>query len=176
VPADWVNFVAAVKDLYPGCEGDDWYCRADLQYLVQEYRTKPMQSQQDLGAYRCKFLKVASLLIATRKLSDTERDDLFLRGFPPEVEGKIWHHLSVVKSDLHPDNPYPIADTNNAAKFLLTGSVFRSSFQSPLLTPATSAPPRQPYHQMLQTYMNFPRFLPIFPDFLERLSHLAPIY
>jgi hypothetical protein len=23
---------------------------------------------------------------------------------------------------------------------------------------------------------NFPRFLPIFPDFLERLSHLAPIY
>jgi hypothetical protein len=78
VPADWVNFVTAVKDLYPGCEGDDQYCRADLQYLVQEYCTKPMQSQQDLGEYRCKFLKVASLLIATRKLSDTERDDLSL--------------------------------------------------------------------------------------------------
>jgi hypothetical protein len=29
---------------------------------------------------------------------------------------------------------------------------------------------------MLQTHINFPRFLPIFPDFLEQLSHLAPIY
>jgi hypothetical protein len=35
-----------------------------------------MQSQQDLGEYRRKFLKVASLLIAIRKLSNTERDDL----------------------------------------------------------------------------------------------------
>jgi hypothetical protein len=25
--------------------------------------------------------------------------------------------------------------------------------------------------QLLQTHINFPRFLPIFPDFLERLSH-----
>jgi hypothetical protein len=30
--------------------------------------------------------------------------------------------------------------------------------------------------QVLQTHINFPRFLPIFPDFLEQLSHLAPIY
>jgi hypothetical protein len=29
---------------------------------------------------------------------------------------------------------------------------------------------------LLQTHINFPRFLPIFPNFLERLSHLAPIY
>jgi hypothetical protein len=29
---------------------------------------------------------------------------------------------------------------------------------------------------VLQTHINFPKFLPIFPDFLERLSHLAPIY
>jgi hypothetical protein len=29
---------------------------------------------------------------------------------------------------------------------------------------------------VLQTHINCPRFLPIFPDFLEQLSHLAPIY
>jgi hypothetical protein len=29
---------------------------------------------------------------------------------------------------------------------------------------------------LLLTYINFPRFLPIFPDFLEQLSHSAPIY
>jgi hypothetical protein len=27
---------------------------------------------------------------------------------------------------------------------------------------------------LLQTHINFPRFLPIFPDFLERLSHFSP--
>jgi hypothetical protein len=31
-------------------------------------------------------------------------------------------------------------------------------------------------HEVLQTHINFPRFLPILPDFLEQLSHLAPIY
>jgi hypothetical protein len=31
-------------------------------------------------------------------------------------------------------------------------------------------------YMVLQTHINFPRFPPIFPDFLERLSHLAPIY
>jgi hypothetical protein len=35
--------------------------------------------------------------------------------------------LSVVKPDLHLDNPYPLADTITAAKFLLTGSTFRST-------------------------------------------------
>ena len=29
---------------------------------------------------------------------------------------------------------------------------------------------------LLQIHINFPRFLPIFPDFLEWLSHLAPMY
>ena len=29
----------------------------------------------------------------------------------------------------------------------------------------------QPVEYLLQTHINFPRFLPIFPDFLERLSH-----
>jgi hypothetical protein len=34
----------------------------------------------------------------------------------------------------------------------------------------------EPEWSVLQTHINFPRFLTIFPDFLERLSHLAPIY
>ena len=34
----------------------------------------------------------------------------------------------------------------------------------------------QSSHRLLQTHINFPRFLPIFPDFLVQLSHLAPIY
>ncbi|KIO00093.1 hypothetical protein M404DRAFT_29913 [Pisolithus tinctorius Marx 270] len=39
---DWDAFIVAVKGLYPGCEGDNCYCCTDLQYLIEEYQSKPM--------------------------------------------------------------------------------------------------------------------------------------
>ncbi|KIO09534.1 hypothetical protein M404DRAFT_22032 [Pisolithus tinctorius Marx 270] len=39
---NWDAFVVTVKGLYPGCEGDNHYCHTDLQYLVEEYQSKPM--------------------------------------------------------------------------------------------------------------------------------------
>ena len=62
--ADWAGFVAATKKLYPGCEGANWYCRADIQYLIGDYHTKAMRSQDDLGEYTRKFTKFAAILIA----------------------------------------------------------------------------------------------------------------
>ena len=50
-PPDWANFTRAVKKLYPGCEGANWYCQADIQYLVQEFRAKLMHTLEDLGEY-----------------------------------------------------------------------------------------------------------------------------
>jgi len=51
-PADWDAFVAAVKKLYSGCKGANHYCRADIQYLVQEYRAKLMRTMEDLSEYQ----------------------------------------------------------------------------------------------------------------------------
>ncbi|KIJ07701.1 hypothetical protein PAXINDRAFT_19133 [Paxillus involutus ATCC 200175] len=59
VPANWANFVTAVKQLYPGCEGADRYYRSDLHNLVQEYCVKPMKNREELGEYHRKFQKVA---------------------------------------------------------------------------------------------------------------------
>ena len=95
----------------------------------------------------------------TGKLSETERNDLFLRGFPKEVEERIHHRLSIIKSDLHPDDPYPMADVLTAAKFLLTGSAYRSALPDPLssqsqrgsaayLRPYVPAPAYQPATQL----------------------------
>ncbi|OJA19498.1 hypothetical protein AZE42_14142, partial [Rhizopogon vesiculosus] len=42
---DYEKFVKAVKALYPGCENDKQYMRADLEFLVTEQATKSMQSQ-----------------------------------------------------------------------------------------------------------------------------------
>ncbi|KIK76911.1 hypothetical protein PAXRUDRAFT_17860 [Paxillus rubicundulus Ve08.2h10] len=128
---NWDAFVAAVKDLYPGCEGGNRYCRADLQYLVQDYCSKPMRSQDDLGEYRRRFLKISAPLIANKKLADTERDTFFLDGFPRAVANWVRHRLSIIRADLHPDNTYPIEDVIEAAKFLLTGAALRELLARP---------------------------------------------
>ncbi|KIO04673.1 hypothetical protein M404DRAFT_26136 [Pisolithus tinctorius Marx 270] len=123
---DWDAFVAAVKGLYPGCEGDNHYCHTDLQYLVKEYQSKPMQNQDNLGEYQWKFAKISALLIKTKKLAETERDSMFLNSFPRAIADCICHCLSIVCTDLHPDDPYPLAEVVKATKFLLTGSALCS--------------------------------------------------
>ena len=75
---DWDDFVNQVKELYPGCEGSNCFCRVDLHYLVQDSWMASMCSQEDLGEYRHKFTKISSHLVDTGKLSETKWNDLFL--------------------------------------------------------------------------------------------------
>ena len=109
-PLDWANFAQAVKKLYPSCEGANRYCQANIQYLVQEFQAKLMCTLEDLGEYQCKFLKIVQILINSRKLSDLDRDTLFLSGLPADLETQVRQHLLITKSTHHPSNPYPIAD------------------------------------------------------------------
>ncbi|KIJ15053.1 hypothetical protein PAXINDRAFT_12312, partial [Paxillus involutus ATCC 200175] len=147
---DWDAFVVAVKDLYPGCEGADHYCHADLQYLVQDYRAKAMRSQDELGEYRRKFMKISAPLIANKKLADTERDAFFLDGFPRAIADRVRHRLSIIRADLHPDEAYPMEDVMDAAKFLLTGAALRELLANPQegrdhsRQQGSSSAPRQP--------------------------------
>ncbi|KIN98624.1 hypothetical protein M404DRAFT_31267, partial [Pisolithus tinctorius Marx 270] len=145
---DWDAFVVAVKGLYPGCEGDDCYCCADLQYLVEEYQSKPMRNQDDLGEYQQKFAKISALLIKTKKLAETEQDSMFLNGFLRAIADHIRHRLSIVRTDLHPDDPYPLTEVVKAAKFLLTGSALRSVVPTMGTAASPAAPPSSAY--MLQ--------------------------
>ena len=63
-PADWADFIAATKELYPRCKGANWYCCTDIQYLIGDYHMKAMHSQDDLGEYTRKFTKFTVILIA----------------------------------------------------------------------------------------------------------------
>ena len=89
VPADWGNFVDAVIKLYTGCEGANRYCQADIQYLVQEFKAKPMCTLEDLGEYQRKFLKIARMLINNRKLSELDQDALFLTSLPVDIKTQV---------------------------------------------------------------------------------------
>ena len=89
VPADWAAFALAVKALYPGCEGANHYCQADLQYLIQEYRAKPMWTLADFSEYKRKFMKIAQFLINGRFLSKLDRDAYFPKGLPANLETQV---------------------------------------------------------------------------------------
>ncbi|KAF8547113.1 hypothetical protein OG21DRAFT_1490503, partial [Imleria badia] len=88
-PAAWAAFVIAVKALYSGCEGANCCCQAVLQYLVQEYRTKPMCTLVDLGEYKQKFLKVSQFLINGRFLSELDRNTFFPNGLPANLKTQV---------------------------------------------------------------------------------------
>ncbi|KIK83810.1 hypothetical protein PAXRUDRAFT_153018 [Paxillus rubicundulus Ve08.2h10] len=130
---NWDAFMVAIKDLYPRCEGANWHCcDADLQYLIQDYRSKLMHSQDNLGEYYHRwFLKISTPLIANKKLADTERDTFFLDGFPRVVADWACHHLSIIQADLHPNDAYPMEDVMEAAKFLSTGAALHELLARP---------------------------------------------
>ena len=55
-----------------------------------------MRSQDNLGEYTRKFTKFAVILIANRKLSETERNIMFLAGFPMPLQDRVRHRLAIV--------------------------------------------------------------------------------
>ena len=131
---------------YPGCKGANRYCHADIQYLIGDYHMKAMHSQDDLGEYTRKFTKFAAILIANRKLSETERDIMFLAGFPMPLQDRVCHRLAIIKLDVHLDDPYPMDNVIAAAKFLLTGSTFQSTIPPIANAPQPNTHHPTPYH------------------------------
>ena len=123
-PADWDAFVVTIKKLYSRCNGANWYCHADIQYLVGDYCMKVTCSQDDLGEYTRGFTKCTVILIGNQKLSEMEHDIMFLAGFHLSLQDHVHHQLAIIKLDVHPDDPYPMDDIIAAVKFLLTRSLF----------------------------------------------------
>ncbi|KIJ09842.1 hypothetical protein PAXINDRAFT_17098 [Paxillus involutus ATCC 200175] len=143
IPADWANFVTAVKQLYPGCEGADRYYHSDLHNLVQEYRVKPMKNREELGEYHGKFQKVVAHLISMDKLSVNERDLLFLDGLPHTLAVPVRTRLQYKVPDVHPSDPYPMASTLEAVNFCLTDVPATTSIDAAKQSSPSPAAPAQ---------------------------------
>ncbi|KAG2345440.1 hypothetical protein BDR05DRAFT_861371, partial [Suillus weaverae] len=71
--SDFDVFVAEVKVMYPGCEGDRCYALSDLQVIVRKYVSMPMPSVEGLSAYYCAFHKVMQPLLASNRIGTAER-------------------------------------------------------------------------------------------------------
>jgi hypothetical protein len=148
---DWDKFVKAVKTLYPGCEGDRRFTRADLAQLSLEQSRIPMNSQTELGAYYRKFFKISKFLISKKKLSELERNQLFQEGFHADISAHLRHRLSILHTDHHPGEPYEFDKVYAAAVFLLPGT-------SAVTIPALAQPsPRTGYAPQQQQYAPSPQ-------------------
>ena len=99
-----------------------------------------MRTLEDLGKYQRKFLKIARTLINNRKLSELDRDVLFLTGLPVDIETQVRQRLLITKTAHHPSDPYPIDDIVDATKFLLTSSALRPLAAAPVAAPYTTPP------------------------------------
>ena len=149
IAGDFDVFVDAIKPLYPGCERDAQYARSDLDFVVADQARKTMRSQTDLGLYYRNFLRVSLFLIKKKRLAESDRDRLFLEGFPEDMKTRISRRLEIKMPDTHPDDGYPQKDVYEAAQFLLKGLSSLQAQQTPGPLPAsTSQPPSStPYSQ-----------------------------
>jgi len=116
---DWDKFIAVIKAMYPGCEGDHCYTRADLENLCAEQACIPMRSEEELGQYYRKFNKISKHLINTRKLADLEQGRFFFEGIHSATSASIKRCLEIKLADHHPDDPYSMSEVYDAIIFLL---------------------------------------------------------
>jgi hypothetical protein len=86
---DWDKFIAVIKAMYPGCEGDCCYTRTDLENLCAEQGCIPICSKEELGQYYCKFNKISKHLINMKKLADHEQGCFFFEGIHSATSASI---------------------------------------------------------------------------------------
>ncbi|KAJ7340893.1 hypothetical protein DFH08DRAFT_925334 [Mycena albidolilacea] len=127
------DFKAAVLKLYPGNDSDRRYSLADLDSLVGQYARVGILSKGDYSEFYRQFLVITKYLIGRQRLSLTEQSGAFRRAIaPPSLWERVERRLQVKKPDVHPEDPYDIADLNEAVEFALA-----TTSSSPVSTAAS---------------------------------------
>ncbi|KAJ7360673.1 hypothetical protein DFH08DRAFT_1030769 [Mycena albidolilacea] len=127
------DFKAAVLKLYPGNDSDRRYSLADLDSLVGQYARVGILSKGDYSEFYRQFLVITKYLIGRQRLSLTEQSRAFRRAIaPPSLWERVERRLQVKKPDVHPEDPYDIADLNEAVEFALA-----TTSSSPVSTAAS---------------------------------------
>ncbi|KAJ7660652.1 hypothetical protein DFH06DRAFT_1268967 [Mycena polygramma] len=116
----YADFKAAVLKLYPGNDTDRKYSLADLDSLVGQYARVGILSKGDYSEFYRQFIVITKYLIQRQRLSLTEQSRAFRRAIaPPNLWERVERRLQVKKPDVHPEDPYDIADLNEAVEFAL---------------------------------------------------------
>jgi hypothetical protein len=142
---DLDKFIAVIKAMYPGCEGNRRYTCTDLENLCAEQARIPMCSKEELGQYYHKFNKISKHLINMKKLADLEQGCFFFEGIHSTTSASIKRRLEIKLADHHPDNPYSMSEVYDATVFLLPSIVTTAVPTQP--TSAVAVKTQQPATQ-----------------------------
>ena len=137
------EFKEAVYALYPGSEEERKWSVADMDQLVGERSRIGILLLSDLGEYHRQFLAITTFLIGKGRLSTAEQSRAFVRGFPPDLWQTISQRLQLKYPDHFPDDPYPLIDIHQAARYALHGTstaqvTSSAAASTPNARPATS--------------------------------------
>jgi hypothetical protein len=78
---DYTRFRDAIVQLYPGPDDERKYAESDLQWLIDTQRQYGIESRAELGHYYRKFCRISKFLLDKWRLSDIERNKMYMRGF-----------------------------------------------------------------------------------------------
>ncbi|KAJ7026684.1 hypothetical protein C8F04DRAFT_1267896 [Mycena alexandri] len=114
------QFKAAVLKLYPGTDADRKYSVTDLDALIGQYGRIGIYSQTDFSEFYRQFIVISKYLVDKNRLSEGEKCRAFRRAIqPPKLWEAAHKRLQVKKPDVHPQDPYAIADMYEAVEFAL---------------------------------------------------------
>ena len=137
----YLDFVKAVYDLYPGSEDERKWTVASMEKLVSEQLRSGIHSLDDLGRYYRAFRTITKFLHDNNRISEAEQSRAFVRGFQSALWDRIARRLELKFPDHYPDEHYSFEQVHTAAKFVLHGTTGSSvEFkESPTSTPAHPA-------------------------------------
>lgn len=118
---DWDNFKTAVIKEYPGADDDRRYALSDLESVVAKWGAKDFEDRDQVGEYYREFNRVAHFLIDKGRLSSQQRDKMFPNAFTGDLRQRLDARLQILHPNVHPDDGYAIAQTRDAAVFLVGG-------------------------------------------------------
>ncbi|KAJ7499381.1 hypothetical protein FB451DRAFT_1428986 [Mycena latifolia] len=134
------EFKVDVLKLYSGNDEEHRFGLNELDALIGHYSRTGIYSKEDLTTFYRQFLHITTYLISKSRLSASEQSRSFLRAMQPaSLLVKIQNRLQIKQPDVHPEDPYAIADIYEAAQFALAGSP-GTQFAINTLPPPVPAP------------------------------------
>jgi hypothetical protein len=116
------EFRKAIHKLYPSSKDDHKWTILDMDKVVGKQLRIGIFNLNDLGMYYWSFFNITHFLCTKNRISEAEQSRAFICGFQPALWTCIARHLELKHPDHYPDDPYPLDDMHEAARFVLAGT------------------------------------------------------
>jgi hypothetical protein len=138
------EFRKAIHKLYPGSEDGRKWTISDMDKVVGKQLHIGVFDANDLGMYYRSFFNITHFLRTKNRISEAEQSRAFVRSFQPALWTRIARCLELKHPDHYSDDPYPLDDMHEAARFVLAGTLTSPNqaalAQNAMQSTSTSAP------------------------------------